>query len=337
MRANRKLVRFQCVAWAVLFLMLFFYIVEIESYLPALNYAVITALSYAAIMYGNALLLMPAIYRKKKYVLYFFAALFLITGVTYLRITGQAIIFNAFISRTPYQPLIKDYMYAFIVHTLIFVLSIAFRFTLDFFEMEKQQDTLIKQHAEAQLQLLKAQVQPHFLFNTLNNIYYVAQRESPTTADMLDKLSYIMRFFLDQAPRPEILLTAELEFIENYIALEKIRMRYPLLDSITISGDYNGVKLPPMLLIPLIENVFKHGVDRSSDDNSLVIKVEVSDRLLFEVHNSIRGVNGKEHYSGIGLKNLTTRLSLLFKNDFSLKSSHDDDHYTCTLNIPLCS
>ncbi len=157
---------------------------------------------------------------------------------------------------------------------MVYIFSIAFRYVLDFFTIRQQQETLKKQHAEAQLNLLKAQVQPHFLFNTLNNIYYTAQEESPLTAELIERLSSIMRYFLEEGPRKYIFLNTELDFIKNYIALEKIRMRFPLkVSENVVNVDTGTVKIPPMLLIPLVENVFKHGINKREKDNFITLDI----------------------------------------------------------------
>jgi LytS/YehU family sensor histidine kinase len=219
---------------------------------------------------------------------------------------------------------------------LFYIFSIAFRFTLDFFQIRQQQEQLLKQHAEAQLSLLKAQVQPHFLFNTLNNIYFVAQRESPATADLIEKLSFIMRYFLDQGPKQEIPLTAELDFIQNYIELEKMRMRYPVQTTIELSEDISAIRIPPMLLIPLVENVFKHGIDKREENNYIHIRLQTSHRLSFTVCNRIHpDTAGHSQGWGIGLNNLAKRLSILYGDNFMLESDRSQDSYTSKLNIPL--
>jgi len=317
--------------------MLFFYILETEnSFAEACNYSINTIFYYALIVYGNALWLMPRLYRKKKYLLYVLSVLLLLAGITFIRIQVQSYIWYNWIIKKPYHLAFKDYAYTFIIHSLLYVLSVAFRFTLDFFHIEQQQEKLLKQHAEAQLNLLKAQVQPHFLFNTLNNIYFVAQRESPATADLLEKLSSIMRYFLEQGPQSKILLTDELAFISDYIELEKMRIRYPVGVTMNIETRHNDLLIPPMLLIPLVENVFKHGIDKSSENNSITIELQAGHRLHFEVRNSMPGPSARaEVEGGRGLKNLSERLRILYAGDFVLKSGPVGDMYMSSLNIPL--
>jgi sensor histidine kinase YesM len=238
--------------------------------------------------------------------------------------------------KEPYHLAFKDYIYTFITNCLFYVFSIAFRFTMDYFKIQQQQETLLKQHAEAQLNLLKAQVQPHFLFNTLNNIYFVAQRESPLTADLIEKLSSIMRYFLEQGPHQEIPLTVEMDFIRNYIELEKMRIRHPVKTSIEVAEDISHIKIPPMLFIPLVENVFKHGIDKRGKNNYISIRLQLTDHLQFRVCNRVRPAIGNNHGGrGIGLNNLSKRLQILYGDNYQLVSDRSGDAYISNLTIPL--
>jgi len=208
-RANAKyytLTNLQWLIWISVFLMLFFYIIAVDPIGEAFNYSINTTLTYAAIVYGNAVLLMPHLLKKKRYLAYGLTVVLGLIAITWLRIQVQTYIYNHFVPHKEiYKPLFRNFLTTLVSHTLVYIFSIAFHFTLDFFRIKDQQEKLLKQHAEAQLNLLKAQVQPHFLFNTLNNIYFIAQRESPRTADLLEKLSSIMRYFLDQGPQSRTL------------------------------------------------------------------------------------------------------------------------------------
>jgi len=315
--------------------MLFFYIIAVDPIGEAFNYSINTTLTYAAIVYGNAVWLMPYLLKKKHYLAYGLTVVLGLIAITWLRIQVQTYIYNHFVPHKEiYKPLFRNFLTTLISHTLVYIFSIAFHFTLDFFRIKDQQEKLLKQHAEAQLNLLKAQVQPHFLFNTLNNIYFIAQRESPRTADLLEKLSSIMRYFLDQGPQSRILLSTELDFIRNYVELEKMRIRYPVDITFKLSGETENTMIPPMLLIPLVENVFKHGIDKTKENNYIDIHLQVAERLHFEVINNT-GDQPFNNGKGTGLKNLSDRLSILYGEGFGLETSRTGAVYTSRLNIPL--
>jgi sensor histidine kinase YesM len=337
LRKYHPLTKLQWLIWTVLLLMMFFSVLEDYPAWDALNYAVLGAICYAIILYGNALWLIPRLYRKKKYILFAVIVVLSLLIITYLRARIQYYIYYHFILHKPLTPLpFANYAYPFVTHCLFFIFSIAFRFTLDYFKIKQQQESLLKQHAEAQLNLLKAQVQPHFLFNTLNNIYFVAQRESPLTADLIEKLSSIMRYFLEQGPRQEIPLQLEMDFIRNYIELEKMRIRHPVKTTVDIADDIADINIPPMLLIPLVENVFKHGIDKRGKNNYITIKLQVTDRLHFKVCNPYRSdARHNGNGWGIGLNNLSKRLQILYGDNFQLISDHTGNVYISNLTIPL--
>ncbi|HEX7756593.1 MAG TPA: histidine kinase [Niabella sp.] len=206
---------------------------------------------------------------------------------------------------------------------------------MDYFKVRQQQELLKQYTAKVELDLLKAQVQPHFLFNTLNNIYYVAQRESPGTAALLAKLSTIMRYFVNDGPNKEIFLVTEINFIRDYIDLEKMRMRYPLQQKIEIDGDISRIKVSPMLIIPLIENVFKHGIDKRSKENLLALHIEqIPGSLLVKVQNRLLEPDAVQE-AGSGLTNLRSRLKLLYGNRFQLTTGREENYFIAHLNIPV--
>ena len=331
-----SLKKFQWLSWLVLFcLLIYFGLEQNESLLESLNYAVHCVTAYAIILYGNALWLYPRYYQKKKYLLYGIIVTILLVAISYLR-TASWYAISSSVRMHPYPITFGTYIYTFIIHCLIFLFSIAFRYTIDFFRIKQQQEILLKQHAQAQLDLLKAQVQPHFLFNTLNNIYFIAQRESPQTAILLEKLSAIMRYFIDQGSKDRIAFTSELNFIRNYIELEKMRIRYPVKIDIQVNGEEDQVKIPPMLLIPMVENVFKHGIDKSKQHNFIEIRANITDYLFFEVSNSSwKNVEEEKSACGTGLKNLRERLEILYQDRFSFIAKREGERFTSTLIIPL--
>ncbi len=170
---------------------------------------------------------------------------------------------------------------------LTYLLSFIFRIALAYFSLKQQSEKILLQKSQAELNLLKSQVQPHFLFNTLNNIYYEAYREAPRTAKLIERLSDIMRYFVDESPKDEVSLSTEIQFLENYIVLEKIRIRHEI--DLNFIQDCNpDLRIPPMLLMTFVENIFKHGIDKSSNKNKIDMSLTQKDGyLLFETRNQI--------------------------------------------------
>jgi LytS/YehU family sensor histidine kinase len=182
---------------------------------------------------------------------------------------------------------------------------------------------------------LKSQVQPHFLFNTLNNIYYEAFREAPRTALLIGRLSDIMRYFVDESPKEYVSLTTEVKFLENYIALEEIRIRHGVKVSFYQQFEGNP-SIPPMLLITFVENIFKHGIDRSAAGNAFGLSLVQQDGfLLFNSENPLPADAPKPSSQGFGLKNLEKRLILLYGDRFELRTIRTASVYRASLKIPL--
>lgn len=331
----------QWIVWVsitVLMFLLFFH--ENGKVAEAATYSICNAIFYAGIMYANACWLVPYFYRRKKKWLYVLLVIGLLMFSTWALVQTEVLLGKLLLGKKDMPEgktiPIRFYMVIFFLNVLVFLFSLPLRLAFDYYTMRKQQEQLQKRTAEAELNLLKAQVQPHFLFNTLNNIYFVAQRESPATAGLLERLSNIMRYFVDEGPKDKILLTKEIDFIRDYIHLEKMRMRHPMRIDFEVKGEAGGVNIPSMLLIPLVENVFKHGINKRSEENFLLLNITVSeDKLEMEVHNRIFEELEPVQNGGNGLANLRSRLELLYGQRYNLQTEKKDGLFLAHLNIPL--
>jgi LytS/YehU family sensor histidine kinase len=191
---------------------------------------------------------------------------------------------------------------------------------------------------EAELNYLKSQTNPHFLFNTLNNIYSLARDKSELAPESILRLSKILRFMLYETGGAFISTEQELEIISDYIALEKLRYDDSLRISFTYEIEDMKQPLPPLLLIPLVENAFKHGVSETSNHPFVDIHVAVNQqRLIFVAKNSTEAFHGQKSVKeNIGLSNLRRQLELLY-TDYNLSVQHDETVFTATLIINLAS
>jgi LytS/YehU family sensor histidine kinase len=205
------------------------------------------------------------------------------------------------------------------------------------YEKETLSTILEKEKVKAELQLLKAQVHPHFLFNTLNNIYSVTQNTSPEASDMILRLSDLLRYILYECNKPEVSLTQELKIIKDYISLESIRYSKNLDIHIRFPENTDNLLIAPLLLVPLIENCFKHGTSKMLDQPWINIQADLKGNML-----SIKLINGKpDHvesngaHNGIGLSNVKKRLELLYPGKYDLKILPEDDLFVVALKIEL--
>lgn len=202
---------------------------------------------------------------------------------------------------------------------------------------EKRNLELLNERTEAQLQLLKAQVHPHFLFTTLNNIYSKAQYESPGTAKMIRELSHILRYVLDEGKRDLVPLESELQMLTDYINLEKMRYDDKLDLYLSLPSKTERIYIAPLLLLPFVENCFKHGTSKMLNNPWINLKIEMHDTSLF-----MKVMNGKRPLQilsntrkGTGIDNLKKRLELLYKDKYKLQINEEEEVFVVNLKLEL--
>jgi len=205
-------------------------------------------------------------------------------------------------------------------------------------ENEKKQKELEKEKLNSELAFLKNQVSPHFFFNTLNNIYSLIELNTTDAQEAVMKLSRLMRYLLYESEHGETQLSHEINFMNHYIDLMRLRISPKVGLSIEMPEKDNNLKIPPLLFIPFIENAFKHGI--SYRERSFIkIKMDIQEnKILFTCNNSLTQatINGlEEKHSGIGLDNVKKRLELLFPEKHNLKISKTESEFSVILEIDL--
>jgi sensor histidine kinase YesM len=217
---------------------------------------------------------------------------------------------------------------------IIMAVALLIRISTNWFRDQKTKADLLLQQQTQELALLKAQVNPHFFFNTLNNIYSLVYRKSDDAPAALLKLSEIMRYMLYDSKTDTVPLPKELEHLESYLELEKLRLRDPDFISYNVEGDADGMVIPPMLLLSFVENAFKHGKKRVKTPGITInIKIE-NNKLNFMIANyTLAKQNNGNKSGGIGLKNITRRLELLYPGSHSLHILNESDQYVVNLEL----
>jgi sensor histidine kinase YesM len=202
---------------------------------------------------------------------------------------------------------------------------------------QKETELLAKEKTKAELQLLKAQVHPHFLFNTLNNIYFFTLSNSTKAPEMIKKLSGMLHYILNECNFPLVPLEKEIKMIRDYMALEKIRYAEQLQMTIDIQDEPNDKMIAPLLLIPFVENSFKHGASKMITEPWVKLNLTIdNNKLHFSIINSKPSNNGLSATKGnIGLKNVTKRLELLYPGTHELNMVSGPDSYTVHLSLQL--
>jgi two-component system LytT family sensor kinase len=225
-----------------------------------------------------------------------------------------------------------------ILHNVsIVIVGFAYRLLLLWFQQEKIKTNLENQKLEAELSFLKMQVNPHFLFNVLNNIYSLAVSEKSTkTGNSILKLSELMRYMLYEKEDAEnkVSLAKEIHQINSYIDLEKLRHAGEVYLNFSIEGNINGKRIAPLLLFPLIENAFKHAVlnDLSKPVN---IELKLSDQRMKFCISNFKNDYPKDKNGGIGIENVRKRLELLYKNEYGFTIENSRERFIVNLSLPL--
>lgn len=191
----------------------------------------------------------------------------------------------------------------------------------------------------AELKLLKSQLHPHFLFNTLNNLYSHILENSPMAPEIVLKLSNVLRFIVYESNNQRIPLYREIELIQNYIALEQMRYGDRLELSIVIKGDIDEYEIAPLLLLPFVENAFKHGISKQIEDCWISLHLEVRNSVMyFKLLNSVdtqESIKNKNKKGGIGLENVKRRLELLYQDKFHFEPLSYKELYIIILEVTL--
>jgi LytS/YehU family sensor histidine kinase len=211
-----------------------------------------------------------------------------------------------------------------------------FSIFIDWFQKRDKILMLEKQNAESNLALLRTQINPHFLFNTLHNIDALIMDNQEKASKALIKLSDIMRYMLQESPLNHVSLKKELDYIENYISLERLRIKNPDFIKFAINGDYEGINVAPMLFLPFIENAFKHSVD-SDCENGVTILFNINKNIItFSCDNKYDKIDSeRDKTHGIGLETVKKRLELIYPGKHNLRISKNNSLFKVELKIEV--
>lgn len=216
-------------------------------------------------------------------------------------------------------------------------LGLGARAIIEYFNEKDKQKELEKKNLQSELKLLRSQINPHFLFNTLNNIDALVRKNPEQASALLIKLSVQMRYMLYDSNTEKISLGSEIEFIKDYISLQKLRIRNQKTVSFTLNGEFNDKLITPMLFIPFIENAFKHCSDKEHEGAIEINIAENNDQLGFFTSNLYDpdGTGIKDKSGGIGLDLVKRRLKLIYPDRHFLEITDENNRFTVRLNIQL--
>ena len=235
----------------------------------------------------------------------------------------------------PYPPFVLRYLIHFIIAFLMVGFNIAIKLFFKSFRDEEMLKELEHQRLQSELEYLKYQINPHFFMNTLNNIHALVDIDTGKAKSTIVELSKLMRYVLYEASNKTILLSREVQFLKNYIALMSLRYTNKVSIQMDFPAEVPEVQIPPLLFVSFVENAFKHGVSyRSESFIHVLIQLDEGNRLSFRCSNSNNGSADEQHH-GIGLENIRKRLRLLFGNDYTLSITEEEHKFDVLLIIPL--
>jgi LytS/YehU family sensor histidine kinase len=288
-----------------------------------------TTLYHIGLFYLNAFYLYPKLLNKRTWWLYIICLLAIVT------FSGFAKVF--FLQLNP------DFHFTTVNRRIIFFplipflfASIIYRLVYDRIRFERMEKEARAQRLDAELRLLRSQVSPHFLFNMLTNMVSMARVQSNLLEPSLISLSEMLRYMLYESNEEKIAIGREIEQIENYVSLQQLRFGEDVKIMVHIQNEYPEGMIEPMLLVPFIENAFKHGIGMVKDPFIKIALIVKEQLLTFTVENNYNPANqSKDRHSGIGLSNVKNRLQLLYANNYQLKITDQDGLYTVHLNCKL--
>lgn len=289
--------------------------------------------------YFVAYFLVPRLLWQGKKTVFWLACIIVFLVVMIFRLQWENVYWSLQSGQTFRMPLSKISKNLFRDYAVI-ALGVCLKIIRDWDSKDRLTVQLTEEKRDAEMQFLRAQIHPHFLFNTLNNLYGLALKKSPHTPDSILKLSGLLDFILYECNTEKIPLRKEIELIRHYIELERLRFGERL--ALTFEPEIPGDDLPiaPLMLLPFVENAFKHGAANTASDAVFVkIDLHVKDKtLFFQVENSKSNrpkTSPDNGHKGIGLRNVEKRLALLYPGRYELEKVEGDDVFLIALKLDI--
>ena len=343
--------------WAILFTLHSLLAKGAPFRLDTTHHIIITII-YATVFYINFFFLMPLLF-KKKFIWFIVISVVLLTSAITLKSTISSKNFRErmelyeifrpsmdehfhnryqgrYAGRKPGPPFGRKIVFELYGILLVYGASFSFRFITKWQHDEALKKDLENEKIKTELNFLKQQINPHFLFNSLNSIYSLSLTNSPETTESILKLSSILRYVLYKSNKSEILLQNEFEIIKDYIDLQKLRLTDNVKINLDIKGDAKDYKIESFILIPIIENAFKYGTDNVLNSDISVIVEIINSKLHARVSNTIiPTIPENNEDKGIGLQNINRRLELLYPNEYKFEIIKLDDLFSVVIELTL--
>ena len=325
--------------WAFLFFGWFYF--RYQDYPPKVGWWInlLKVADLALMVYITNYLLIPKLLYKKRYVLFTIVFIIMVFSLSLFKMYLEGQIMNrAYLFDILDMKRLKGRVYDNVIpHFLLVSTGAAFKLLLDYARSQKRLREVSKEKAAAELNFLKSQINPHFLFNSLNSIYFLIDKQNTAARETLLQFSDLLRYQLYDCNAEDIAIEKEVDYLQDYIRLQQLRKDQQYEVSVKIAEDVKGFRITPLLLIPFVENAFKHISHHSNQRNFVQVSMaRENGSFRFEVENS---KDARQHSTeppgGIGLSNVKRRLELLYPGKFELQIADNDSTFKVALNLHL--
>jgi LytS/YehU family sensor histidine kinase len=317
----------------------FWYFLRYEDYtVPGRAFLItlIKVIDLALMVYITNYVLLPQLFYKKKYG-WFALAFFLLvvtSSVLKMNILGRIMDAPQLYSLTGD---LKRRIYDNVLpHFFLVIAGAAVKLMFDYSRLQQKMAETAKEKAEAELNFLKSQINPHFLFNSLNSVYFLIDKNNAEARESLHKFSDMLRYQLYEVNGAKIPIEREINYLKDYVDLQKLRKDEHYAVSFNYSPQVSGFFIEPLLLIPFVENAFKHVSSHGNKDNFIKLELTRNNgEFIFSSENSKDNMKTTDSYSGIGLSNVKRRLELLYPGKHELSIRDDNDVYKVNLKLKI--
>ena len=295
-------------------------------------FSIIMDVSWVLFFYLNALVFIPRLINRRKVGLFIMALV-----ISFIVILFEAYFLSMIFLNPERVNLRIHILFTFFVFLFMLASSTAFQMIRDRMRIERLTKEKETEYLKTELSFLRSQVSPHFMFNVLNNMVALARKQSDQLEPSLIKLSSLMRYMLYETDEAKVVLSREIEYLQSYIDLQQQRFGKKIIVNVSLSEPDNEYSIEPMLLIPFVENAFKHGAgvgELAQIDIDLQTKNNILHLLVRNKFNDTIE-EYKDKTSGIGLVNVERRLQLLYKNEHTLHINKKDNWFTVSLQLNL--
>jgi len=321
--------------------MLYFFLVLIDQSQYPLWYTMVKELVdvsfYIIIVYTNIFYLIPQFLQKKKLFLYLISFIGLIVLISPIKTLSYVFLYQ----NDPYlqSVVVGSRTTIFLICLFVGMGSTIFKVTTDWLVHQNEKRELVSQKLHSELKFLKQQINPHFFFNTLNNLYALTLKKSDLAPEIVLRLSEMMRYMLYESNEKRVSIKKEINYIKNYLELEKLRQGDKFSINFNLTGNFQDQEIAPLIFSPFLENSFKHGLDNQIKSGFVNIDLEMRENQVhMEIENSKPPgfpVKRNKKSGGIGLENVKRRLQLLYPQKHDLDILDKPNSFRVLLNIQL--